>query len=237
MWSGPRNISTAMMRSWGSRDDTLVCDEPFYAHYLQTTGFSHHPGYESTLAKHETDWRKVVDWLVGPLPDGKAVFYQKQMAHHLLPHIDRDWIDRLTNCFLIRDPYQMLTSLVEFLPDPTVDDTGLPQQLELFRHASELQTSTPPVLDSHDVLEDPRGMMASLCQVLEIDFQPAMLSWEPGLRETDGAWAADWYSKVAETTGFTKDRPAKRRLPKHLEPLLAECQPMYDELFQHRLVA
>ena len=131
MWSGPRNISTAMMRSWGARPDTIVCDEPLYAHYLKVTGLPH-PGAAETLAAHETDWRKVVAWLTGPLPDGKAVFYQKHMTHHMLPNIELGWVHELTNCFLIREPREMITSLLEFIPKPRIEDTGLPQQVRIF---------------------------------------------------------------------------------------------------------
>src|SRR5688572_18712403 len=126
MWSGPRNISTAMMRSWGNRPDTIVCDEPLYAHYLQQTQLPH-PGSTEVIEHHESDWRKVVQWLTGPLPPGKSIFYQKHMSHHLLPNIELDWIAQLSNCFLIRDPKEMLASLVEFIPQPTLADTGLPQ--------------------------------------------------------------------------------------------------------------
>ncbi len=115
MWSGPRNISTAMMRSWGNRADTLVCDEPLYAHYLKVTG-KDHPGAQEVIEHHETDWRTVIDWLIGPVPHEKSVFYQKHMAHHLLPEIDRAWLDEVTNCFLIRDPREMLTSLINNVP-------------------------------------------------------------------------------------------------------------------------
>src|SRR5262245_40777183 len=131
MWSGPRNISTAMMRSWGNRPDTFVCDEPLYAHYLQQTGIDH-PGAAEVIATHERDWARVVDWLTGPIPDGKPIFFQKRMAHHLLPQIDRTWLGLVSNAFLIRAPREMLASLAKVLPHPTVADTGLPQQVEIF---------------------------------------------------------------------------------------------------------
>ena len=237
MWSGPRNISTAMMRAWGSRDDTIVCDEPLYAHYLQTTGYDHHPGAAKTLAAQPTDWREVVAELTGPIPTGKTIYYQKQMAHHLLPNIDRGWIDKLTNCFLIRDPYEMLTSLVDFLPNPTAADTGLPQQVELFEQEQKSLGSVPPVLDSHDVLANPEGMLKSLCSAIDVEFDTAMLSWAPGIHSTDGAWADEWYGKVAQTTGFSINRPFKAELPDHLQPILDECRPMYEQLFAQRITA
>jgi hypothetical protein len=235
MWSGPRNLSTALMRSWGSRGDTIVCDEPFYAYWLAATGCNYHPGWEETLARHETDWRKVVEDLLAPLPQGKQVYYQKQMAHHLLPEIDRGWTQEVINCFLIRSPVEMLTSLVEFVPEPSIEDTGLPQQVEIFDETWQRTGKVPAVVDSHDIAARPREVLSQLCQRIGLAFDEAMLSWEPGLRETDGVWARWWYDKVAETTGFSEARPPKRPLPEHLKGLLERCQPLYERLFEHRL--
>src|SRR5205823_6569825 len=131
MWSGPRNISTALMRSWGNRPDTAVWDEPFYAHYLLRTGIEH-PGAQEVIEHHEADWRKVVERITGPVPEGKAIFYQKHMTHHLLPVISRDWLAGVTHAFLIRHPREVLMSLSRVVPRPTLDETGLPQQWELF---------------------------------------------------------------------------------------------------------
>ena len=127
MWSGPRNISTALLRSWGNRPDTFVCDEPLYAHYLLQTGLDH-PGAEEVIHCHETDSSQVVHWLTCDVPDGKAIFYQKHMAHHLLPQVGREWLGQLTHAFLIRDPRAMLASLDKVFPNPGLADTGLPQQ-------------------------------------------------------------------------------------------------------------
>ena len=170
MWSGPRNISTTMMRAWGNRSDTIVCDEPFYAHYLKESQFDHHPGYEEVLEHHETDWRKVVELLTAPLPEGKTIFYQKQMAHHMLGDVQLDWTDQFTSVFLIRDPREMLLSLLEFFPSPRVEETGLPQQLELYRLAEQRLGHKPVVVDSKDVLLDPRGMLSELCRQIEVPF-------------------------------------------------------------------
>lgn len=236
MWSGPRNISTAMMRSWESRPDTVVCDEPLYGYWLKATGCQYHPGWQESLERHETDWRRAADSLLGPIPEGKIIFYQKHMAHHLLPEISRDWIWQLTNCFLIRDPYEMLTSLAEMVGEPRLEDTGLPQQVELFEETKRRLGTTPPVIDGHDVLADPPGVLSKLCEAIGIPFDSAMLSWEPGLRETDGAWAPYWYKKVAATTGFSPNRPQKKELPARLEPLLAECRRLYEQLSPYRIV-
>ncbi len=235
MWSGPRNISTAMMRSWGSRADTVVCDEPLYAHYLTKIDATRHPGHRETLAAHETDWRKVVAWLTGPAPSGARVWYQKHMAHHQLPDVGVDWIDELTNCFLIRQPREMLASLVEFLPDPTLADTGLPQQVALFRHLWEQAGGPAPVIDGRDVVENPRRVLGLLCDSVGVPFDEAMLRWDPGPRDTDGAWGPFWYAKVYETTTFGADRPTATDLPEQLEPLARECELLYRELAAFRL--
>jgi hypothetical protein len=236
MWSGPRNISTAMMRAWGNRPDTFVCDEPLYAHYLERTGVSH-PGAAEVVAHHETDWRKVVEWLQGPIPDGRTVFYQKHMAHHLLPDIDRVWIGAMTNCFLIRTPREMLSSLDKRYANPTIEDTGLPQQVELFRRVREETGSVPPVLDARDVLEDPAGLLSALCDRLGLPFTAAMLSWAPGPRATDGIWARHWYDAVESSTGFRPYRPKDEPLPPELTDVCAEAETHYATLFEHRLEA
>ena len=231
MWSGPRNISTAMMRSWGSRADTAVTDEPLYAHYLAVTGLPH-PARAETLARHDSDWRRVTDWLIGPVPGGKPIWYQKHMTHHLVGDVGRDWLDDVTHAFLIREPSAMLVSLTEFIPQPTLDDTGLPQQLALFERIRGDLGIDPPVVDGNDVLRDPRGKLTRLCTALGLPFDAAMLSWEPGLRETDGAWAAEWYDKVAQTTGFSKPRAETVDVPAPLRGLYSECLAIYRRLHE-----
>src|SRR4051794_26331482 len=201
MWSGPRNISTALLRSWGNRPDTFVTDEPLYAHYLQATGLPH-PGAAEVIASQDADWRKVTAWLTGAVPEGKQIWYQKHMAHHLLPGIGREWLAGLTHCFLIREPREMLTSLVHFIPQPVLEDTGLPQQAALFAEERERTGRTPPVLDAREVLEDPRGLLESLCGALDVPFREEMLSWAPGRRATDGVWAKHWYAAVERSTTF-----------------------------------
>ena len=234
MWSGPRNISTALLRSWGNRPDTYVCDEPLYAHYLQATGVDH-PGAAEVMAHHPTDWRQVTEWLTGPVPDGRTVFYQKHMAHHLLPHIERGWLDRLQHCFLIRDPEEMLTSLVKHLPGPTLEDTGLPQQRELFQHVREGSGNVPPVIDARDVLENPEGMLRALCARIGVPFLPSMLHWDAGGRDTDGIWAKHWYDAVNRSTGFHPYRPKGEKVPDALEELHRQCNEHFEVLSRHKL--
>jgi hypothetical protein len=234
MWSGPRNISTALMRSWGNRPDTFVCDEPFYAHYLVQTKIEH-PGAEEVIRSQENDWRKVADWLIGPVPEGKSIFYQKHMAHHLLPNMERDWLQRVTNCFLIREPREMLTSLLHFLPQPTLADTGLPQQVEIFRHINERTGRTPPIIDARDVLNGPRRMLGLLCDALQVPFTEEMLSWPPGPRSSDGVWAKYWYAAVEKTTSFQPYKPKHDPVPDALRDLSEPCEELYQQLYPQRL--
>jgi hypothetical protein len=234
MWSGPRNISTALMRSFGSRPDTAVSDEPLYAHYLGVTGVQH-PGRDEIIAAQENDWRKVTETLIGPAPGGRAIWYQKHMAHHLLPVMGREWLDRLTHAFLIREPDEMLASLLRTYPKAGLADTGLLQQWEIFERVAGHLGRAPPVVLSSDVLRNPRTMLTKLCEALGVAFLPAMLSWAPGRRDTDGVWAPHWYAAVEASTGFEPWRPRPATLPSSQGPLLAECQGWYEKLHQHRL--
>jgi hypothetical protein len=234
MWSGPRNISTALMRSWGNRPDTFVCDEPLYAHYLLKTGVPH-PGADEVIRSQETDWRKVVAWLTEYVPPGKAIFYQKHMTHHLLPEIDRAWLGILTNAFLIRDPREVVTSFVKIAGTPRLEDTGLPQQLEIFEWVRRRTGEVPPVVDARDVLREPARVLRLLCAAVDVDFTEAMLSWPPGPRDTDGVWAKHWYDAVLKSTSFQPYTPKNERFPSHLTKLLKEAEAIYQTLYRHRL--
>ena len=237
MWSGPRNISTAMMRSWGNRADTVVVDEPLYAFYLKATG-KKHPVAQEVIAHGETDWRKVVAELTESGHKGPShirIFYQKQMTHHLLPEMGRDWLAGLTNCFLIRDPAEVIASYVRKNDEPALDDIGFVQQAGIFDWVRERSGRVPPVIDARDVLQDPEGMLRLLCQAVGVEFDPAMLSWPPGLRETDGVWAKHWYGEVAQSTGFAPYRERRADVPERLGKIEARCRECYDRLYQHRL--
>jgi Sulfotransferase domain len=235
MWSGPRNISTALMRSWGNRPDTTVIDEPFYALYLQRTG-KHHPGWREIVSQTQTDGHKIIEGLLAPLPAGKIVFYQKQMAHHLLPGIDRTWLKAVTNCFLIRDPAEVITSYLRKNPEPTIDDLGFVQQAGLFDLVRSTIGAIPPVIDASDVLRDPRRTLDLLCRAVGVEFDTAMLSWPPGLRETDGVWAKYWYAEVAQSTSFQPCRPKAEPVRARLQRIYEQCKEYYQELYRYRLV-
>lgn len=236
MWSGPRNISTAMMRSWGNRADTFVCDEPFYAHYLNETRLDH-PGMNEVIASQPTDWREVVNQLTGPVPQERAYFYQKHMTHHMLPNIGRDWLDQVTNAFLIRDPRDMIISLAKVLSHVRLVDTGLPQQLEIFEQISRRTGRIPAVVDARDVQNQPAQVLPKLCDALEVDFDPAMLSWPAGSRKTDGVWAKYWYANVEKTTCFEPYQSKSEPVPESLGPIMQECIEIYKKISDYSIKA
>jgi hypothetical protein len=234
MWSGPRNISTAMMRAFENRADTVVTDEPLYGYYLLKTGLDH-PGRAEVIAAQETDWRRVAAALTGPVPGGRPVWYQKHMTHHLLPEIGRDWLAALTNCFLIRDPREVLASYVRTRAQPTLADLGVVQQAELFEQVRARTGAVPPVLDARDVLGNPRRLLGLLCAAIDIPFSERMLAWPAGPRPSDGVWARHWYASVWRSTGFQPYRPPAAPLPESLQPLADACAPCYRRLHAHRL--
>jgi hypothetical protein len=234
MWSGPRNISTAMMRAFENRDDTVVWDEPFYACYLKATGLDH-PMASEIIAAYDTDWNAVIARLTGPVPGNAPVFYQKHMTHHILAETPIDWIDRMTNCFLIRNPARVLTSYTDRRAEVTLDDLGFPQQTRIFEHVRARTGTVPPILDADDVLADPRGMLTALCEKTGIAFSEAMLSWPAGPRESDGIWARHWYASVEQSTGFTMARQSRRPVPAEHQDIVAASMPHYQALYDLRL--
>ncbi|MBL9031724.1 MAG: HAD family hydrolase [Phycisphaerae bacterium] len=239
MWSGPRNISTAMMRSWESRGDCAVTDEPLYGVYLRARPEVAHPGRDEVIAAMESDWRAIARTLTGEIPGGKPIWYQKHMAHHLVGGIGREWVlgGALVNCFLIREPREVLVSLAKVMPNPGLRDTGLPQQVELFEAERARTGRVPPLVDARDVLEDPRGTLAALCAAVGVAFDARMLQWAPGPRPTDGVWARHWYANVEASTGFEPYRERAEPLPEGLEPVLREARGLYERMHRHRLTA
>jgi hypothetical protein len=229
MWSGPRTISTALLRAWENRADTVVVDEPLYSYYLTHSGVVH-PGQDEIVASMSPDWAEVFGELSsGPLPAGKTVYYQKHMTHHLLPEVDRGALRGLRHAFLIRDPRQLLASYARVRSEPVLADLGLEQQLEIFRLVG------GPVVDAADILRRPAVMLEALCDALGVPFDPVMLSWPAGPRPTDGVWAPHWYDGVWKSTGFGPYREPSVDLPASLEPLARQCRPFYDEMYDQRL--
>jgi len=242
IWSGPRNISTALLRAWGSRADTAVTDEPLYAAYLSSTG-KQHPGREAILASQPNDWRPVADTLTGPPPEASggpaSIWVQKHMAHHLQPHIGREWLDGFRHAFLIREPAAMLASLGKVLPGAKLEDTGLQQQVELFERTADRLGHAPPVLDGRAVRAAPEAQLRALCAALDVPWDSAMLAWAPGPRDTDGVWGEIWYQRLYTTTGF--EAPEAERagasgaaseitVPEPLAPVLEAARPLYEKL-------
>ncbi len=226
MWSGPRTVSTALMRAWENRPDTVVTDEPLYAFYLTATGLDH-PGRDEVIASQPRDWRVVLRELTaGPLPPGVTIYYQKHMTHHLLPSVDRSALAGLRHAFLIRDPRSLLASYARVRSAPTLADLGLRQQAEIFEEFG------GPVLAAADLLAAPEPALRALCAALGVPFSAAMLSWPPGPRASDGVWAPYWYDSVRRSTGFVPATgpPTPADLDPALEPLLEECMPHYEKL-------
>ena len=226
MWSGPRNVSTALMYSFRERADTTVVDEPLYGHYLRVTG-ADHPGDEEVMAAMDCDGDRVVrEVILGPCE--RPVLFMKNMAHHLV-QLDRSFLSRITNVLLIRDPREMLPSLAQQLPNPILRDTGLAQQAEILDLIL-AKGEKPVVFDAKYLLLDPPGVLKRACEMLGIPFQKAMLSWPPGPKPEDGVWARHWYHGVHASTAFASYRPKTEPFPEHLEPLLTECRPLYERL-------
>ncbi len=225
-----------MMRAWGNRPDTIVIDEPFYAYYLERTG-KDHPIAAEVIAAGETDWRKVARRLTDePVPGGKRIFFQKQMTHHFLPEVDHEWIVKLTNFFLIRDPREVILSYIRKNPDPALEDLGFAQQCEIFNFVRDRTHTTPPVVDARDVLQNPERILRLLCDTIGVPFDRAMLSWPAGLRETDGVWAKHWYDAVIRSTSFEPYKPREGTVPDSLREVYERCRQCYEELYQYRLL-
>lgn len=227
MWSGPRNLSTAMMRSWENRADSEVIDEPLYAWYLAETGLDH-PGAAEIIAAGPTRLDDAIAACLAPPSGGSAISYQKHMAGHLLPSVDRDWLDQLTSCLLLRDPRRVLASYTKVRDDVTLLDIGLPQQLELAERAV-------VILDSADFLHDPEAYSRLICDRVGVPFDPAMLAWPSGTRGSDGVWAPHWYASVESSTSFgpAPDAPPPRVAP-HLRDVADEAMEIYEELYARR---
>jgi hypothetical protein len=236
MWSGPRNLSTAMMRSFGSRTDTFVSDEPFYGCFLKDTG-ADHPMRDAVIASMDCDWRSVMDTLSGEAPDGSPIWYQKHMWHMMTGPIAYEDFAGFRHAFLIREPERMVASYLKKREAARFEDFGLERQAEFFERETERLGHAPPVIDAKDVLADPSAVLSKLCEALEIPWDPAILSWAPGRRETDGVWAAHWYGAVEASTGFGPPETGPAKLPADARRLADRCRPFYERLAEHRLCA
>ncbi len=235
LWSGPRNISTALMYSFAQRNDCAVFDEPLYAHYLsKTPARAYHPGADEVIAEMENDGEKVVrDLILGF--DAKPVGFFKHMTHHLF-NLDMGFLADTVNVLLTRDPFDMLPSYAVNVERPTLQDVGYKQHIELLEYLQSIG-QTPPVLDAKQILLNPKKVLKELCERIGVDFQDSMLSWNAGARVEDGSWAKYWYKSVHESTGFGKYVQKTEPFPESLQPLFEECKPYYERLSQLALQA
>jgi len=236
MWSGPRNISTAMMRAWGNRGDTACWDEPFYAWYLKETGIQQ-PGWDEIIQVHETDLRKVMAHIEGPVPGGKDIHFLKCMTHHMLPDVGREWFAHARHFFLIRDPEMMLRSYAAARDGAAfvMEELGLTLQRELYEHVTRVLGKAPPVVASEDIMANPRGTLSKLCDALGVPFTDKMLSWPAGPRPEDGVWAKHWYGSVEKSTGFDRPRESMHPLPDQLMPMLEGLYEDYNALAVYKI--
>lgn len=234
MWSGPRNISTAMMRSWENRPDCSVIDEPFYACYLQETGLPH-PCREDILQAQSSDRREVIRQLTERRSD-TAYFYQKHMTHHMPPGMDMRWCAGMQHCFLIRDPAEIIASYLEKMPSVSADAIGIVRQQQLFMEIASITRRRPLVIDSNDVLCDPGAILGQLCEQLGLPFLPeCMLQWPTGRRSSDGVWARHWYQNVEQSTGFARYQPRATPLAGVHRALADSMQEHYQQLYHLRI--
>ena len=234
MWSGPRNISTALMYAFANRSDCYASDEPLYAHYLAATGVSH-PGADEVIAHGETDWRTVVAQLQAGVPDGSRVWYQKHMCHHIIDGVDLHWVGSMRHCFLIREPREVLLSLSKKTDAIDAWATGLPQQARIIEAVRKITGTQPLIVDSADILLDPAAMLGQVCEALGIGFDADMLAWEAGPKSCDGIWGRHWYDAVWKSTGFAAYRPRPGTVPTALAGVLEEVQPIYNALAANRI--
>lgn len=228
MWSGPRNLSTAMMYSFGARADCAVSDEPFYAAYLSATGIVH-PMNDDVLASQPNDPLTVAQQCAGPAPNGKKLWYQKHMCQHMIDSFPLDWADDFKNVFLIRHPARVIASYAAKREQPTLTDIGFPQQAALFDRFGGI------VINSADILDNPRDMLTKLCAAIDIPFDDAMLNWPAGGHVSDGIWAKHWYASVWKSTGFAGAEGPLPILSSEMADLCAQAMPFYEKLAKHSI--
>lgn len=235
MWSGPRNLSTAMMRSFGNRADCVaVWDEPFYAAYLALSG-KDHPMRAEVLASQPQDWRVVARACASCEPPPGGIIYQKHMAHHMLPEIGLDWMDAVSHAFLIRAPERVVASYAARRELVTPDDLGFNRQAELFDRVAQRLGAAPPVVDAEAIRADPAGVLRRLCAALGLSFDARMLAWPAGPRESDGIWAAHWYAAVTTSTGFAAPAADPPALTGRMRAICAAARRDYDRLHAYAL--
>jgi len=234
MWSGPRNLSTALMRSFENRLDCFVSDEPFYSFFLHRTKLEH-PLRNKIIKSGEIDYNKIIKYITGPIPHSKKIWYQKHMAHHILPNVDMNWIKKVKNCLLIRHPNDVITSYLKKNEIENVEQLGYLQQVNIYKILSQ-ETELPPIIfDAQDLLKNPKKMLMEICKNLKIEFNDKMLSWPSGSRETDGVWGEYWYKKVTASTGFKPYIEIEKNIPSKYKTIYDKSIKHYNFLYQKRI--
>lgn len=236
MWSGPRNLSTAMMRSFGARADTAVSDEPFYGAYLKATG-DPQPMAQEVIEDMDCNWQSVAETMRGPCPGGKPIWYQKHMPHHMEGSISIADFPDMRHAFLIRDPIRVAASYAGKRSTINADHLGIARQRQYFELIAQKTGTAPPVIDSHDILTAPETMLRKLCAAIGIAWDPAMLRWEKGPHRDDGIWGVHWYDKVNASTGFGKPPGALPVLDEAYLKIAEECREDYVYLARHAITA
>ena len=233
MWSGPRNISTALMRSFENRDDTFVTDEPFYGHYLNQSKIDH-PMKNEIINNSDTSWKSISKFLIGEIPENKAIWYQKHMAQHNIFISDMSWVYELNNCFLIRNPKDVIKSYIKKFKLNSSNQLGFDQQFNLFNFL-EKKGCDIIIIDSIDLLINPKYILKLLCDKLNIPFTNKMLNWPKGIRTSDGIWGKHWYNNVINTTCFNSYTESNQELPKKYHNIYHECIDYYQYLYEKRI--
>ena len=233
MWSGPRNISTAMMRSFENREDTKVLDEPFYAYYLNKTGLKH-PLRDLVLESQSIDLNKLIKKITSDNHDS-MIFYQKHMVHHIEEMPNIEWVKKFENCFLIRNPSKVINSYLKKNTLKNINEIGFKYQYELFKKFSKLTNKQPLVIDSDDVVHNPRKLLKKLCNKLNVDFSERMLSWPRGVRSSDGVWGKHWYNNVIASSNFIKKKESPILIPSKFKGILKDSMMYYEKLLSYKI--
>ena len=226
LWSCPRNISTALMYSFGNREDTEIYDEALYAYYLHKTGIKH-PGYNEIINNMEIDCKKIINEII--LSPKKNINFHKLMTHFLID-IDLDFLKKVSNVIFIRDPKEIINSYIKVIPNPTIEDIGIKQQFKLYNHLLE-SNNIPLVLDSSILLKNPKKILTVLCNKLDISYSNKMLKWSKGPKKADGIWAKYWYKNVHKSSGFNNYEIKNIKLNSKNKKLAQDCEKYYNFLF------
>ena len=235
MWSGPRNVSTALMRSFENRSDCFVSDEPFYSYFLHRTGLEH-PLRDEIIKSGLVDYKKIIKYITGTIPSSKKIWYQKHMAHHILPEVDMNWIKNMRNCLLVRHPSDVILSYIKKNEINSIQQLGYLQQVEIYEMLYQELGTYPVVIDTQDLLQEPKKMLIKVCENLRIKFDEKMLSWPSGSRETDGIWGKHWYKQVEASTSFNPYVKTNRIIPPKYQVIYDECMKQYNFLYQNRIL-